>query len=438
MSTLSVIMIVKNEAAMLGECLRGVADIADEVVVGDTGSTDDTAAIAKSFGARVHTVPWENDFARARNRTIELAWGRWLLHLDADEVVDPENAARIREIVDTDTESDAVEVTLANYCNDVRAWRWVASPPGSPYSRHFSGYLPVGLLRLFRNRHGIEYREAVHENITASVRELGGVIRSSSILIHHYGYECGEARRLEKAHFYLDLARRKVAASPEDVKSLHDLAEAALACGETGEAELACRRALGADPAHVGAATALANICLNRGDLDEARALLMSLERAGHTEPHIQTALGATALHRGALDEAERRLRDVCRAHPPAPVAALYLSRVLDYGGDGAGALTVLRDLSARMPALEEAGRRIRALEARQSGEEAYTRGEARAALRCFVAALQEDREDALAHNGAGVALHALGQCAQARDAFMRALQLAPTFSEARQNLEVC
>ena len=70
MATLSVILIVKNESAVLAQCLDSVAGIADEVVVCDTGSTDDTVAVAQRLGAKVFHIPWENDFARARNASI--------------------------------------------------------------------------------------------------------------------------------------------------------------------------------------------------------------------------------------------------------------------------------------------------------------------------------------------------------------------------------
>ena len=70
MATLSVILIVKNESAVLAECLDSVAAIADEIVVCDTGSSDDTAEIAQRHGAKVFHIPWENDFAKARNTSI--------------------------------------------------------------------------------------------------------------------------------------------------------------------------------------------------------------------------------------------------------------------------------------------------------------------------------------------------------------------------------
>ena len=168
MPTLSVVMIVKDETRCLAECLDSIRDIADEIVIGDTGSLDDTVAVAHRYAAKVHTVPWRDDFAAARNEVLQHATGDWLLHLDADEVLDPASAARIREIVDND-DADAIEVILANYSDDLRAWRWVPVDPASTMSRGHAGYVAVGLLRLFRNHRGFEYREAVHENITESV-----------------------------------------------------------------------------------------------------------------------------------------------------------------------------------------------------------------------------------------------------------------------------
>lgn len=438
MPSLSVIMIVKNEAAVLADCLASVAGIADEVVVADTGSTDDTPSIAARAGARVFDLPWEDDFAQARNETIRRATGDWLLHMDADEVLDPAGARELRAIVDSDDASDAVTVTLANYTNDARAWRWVAASADSPYRRGYAGYLPVPLLRLFRNHRGFEYREAVHENISASIHEVGGRIRSSDALIHHYGYALSPARRQEKAQQYFRLARKKLQQTPDDLKCLYDLAEQALACGAVEAAEEACRHAVTLCPGHLETTTTLANICLNRGDLDEAHALLQGLETAGSAPPHVQTALGAIALHRGDFGEAEARLSTVRSACPPAPVATLYLARVYDYRGEGKAALAVLEELAASVPVLEEVGRRIRSLNHRQAGEARFGAGDGEGALESFVAALSEDAEDGLTHNNIGVVMHAMGDVARARTSFERALRLAPCLADARANLAAC
>lgn len=435
MPSLSVIMIVKNEAEVLAECLDSVARVADEIIVGDTGSTDDTVAIAHARGARVLDVPWTNDFAAARNATIQAATGDWLLHMDADEVLDPRGAATLRQIVDHDDGSDAVEILLANYSNDIHAWRWTPVDPADPATRGYAGCLPVALLRLFRNHRGFEYREAVHENITASVREKGGTIRGSDIVIHHYGYDCPPEVRARKARLYLNLAREKRNQFPRDLKCLYDVAEQAMACDEVAEAEAACLTALKIHPQHIESATVLASIYLGREDASAARSLLESLEASESLPPHLQIVLGVIACYEGHWEEATTRLENVVSHTPPAPLATLCLARVHDYSGDGAMARRLLQALTQSAPHLEEAHSRLQAHTLRQGGEAQFMAGDAQGALKTLVAALERDPEDALTHNDVGVVLHHLGDTARARDSFERALKLAPALEDAQENL---
>ncbi|MDP6775756.1 MAG: glycosyltransferase, partial [Candidatus Latescibacteria bacterium] len=76
---LSVCMIARDEAQFLTRCLESIQGLADEVVVGDTGSTDDTRQVAVEGGARVVEAPWEDDFSLARNAVLEEATGDWVL-----------------------------------------------------------------------------------------------------------------------------------------------------------------------------------------------------------------------------------------------------------------------------------------------------------------------------------------------------------------------
>ena len=82
---ISVCMIVKNEEDNITQCLSSVRDVADEIVVVDTGSCDNTLAIAQSFGAKVFSCPWEDNFSIPRNVSLEHAQGEWILMIDADE-----------------------------------------------------------------------------------------------------------------------------------------------------------------------------------------------------------------------------------------------------------------------------------------------------------------------------------------------------------------
>lgn len=437
MPSLSVIMIVKNEAGRLGKCLDSVRAIAGEIVIGDTGSEDDTAEIARCYGARVFPITWQDDFAAARNLTIAAATGDWLLHMDADEMLDPDGAARIRRLVEADGEgADAIEVTLANYCDDPRAWRWVPVLPDAPYARGCAGYIAVGLLRLFRNRRGFEYREPVHENITESVLERGGHIRREDILIHHYGYDLSATRSGGKAKKYLAIARNKLTAHPDDLKALHDFAEQALACGLAEEAEAACRHALAQDPTHLDSVITLANILLNRGDLREAWAILAPVEASGAAPAHVITALAAIACHEHRLDEALARFNLVLDAAPQALMARLYRARVFDLLEQPGRAQEDLECAAAQAPNLEEPRRRAQAHRLRIQGEHYFQTGQTMQALDALVQALRLDPEDPMTHNGLGVVLHTLGHEEKSRESFRRALQIAPHLASARENLQ--
>ncbi len=96
---LSLAMIVKNEARCLARCLHSVRPVADEIIVADTGSADDTVKIAAGFGAKIAPFQWINDFAAARNFALAQATGDWILVLDADEYASEALAREIRAFV---------------------------------------------------------------------------------------------------------------------------------------------------------------------------------------------------------------------------------------------------------------------------------------------------------------------------------------------------
>jgi glycosyltransferase involved in cell wall biosynthesis len=97
---LSLCMIVRNEAENLPRSLGPVKDRFDEIIVVDTGSTDNTRELAQDMGVRVISIEWPNHFALARNRSIEAATGDWIMWLDADNYIAPEDVDRLRDRLD--------------------------------------------------------------------------------------------------------------------------------------------------------------------------------------------------------------------------------------------------------------------------------------------------------------------------------------------------
>lgn len=102
---LSAVLIVHNEEAHLEACLASVRAIADEIIVLDSHSTDRTVDIAVRHGARVSTRAFD-DFGRQKQAALELATGRWVLSIDADERVTPELAQEIARVVAQDGDID--------------------------------------------------------------------------------------------------------------------------------------------------------------------------------------------------------------------------------------------------------------------------------------------------------------------------------------------
>ena len=148
---LSLSMIVRNEGEQLAACLRSVQGFVDEMVVVDTGSTDDTIAIAKGFGASVHTIPWPGDFAPARNQALEWVQGEWVLVLDADEQLRPEAREPLQRLM---AQPEHLLINLLR--QEVGAMQ-------SPYSN---------VSRLFRRHPGIRWSRAYHSMVDDSVAEL--------------------------------------------------------------------------------------------------------------------------------------------------------------------------------------------------------------------------------------------------------------------------
>lgn len=110
---LSAALIVKDEQAHIVDCLQSLRGLVDEIVVGDTGCSDDTVALAQDQGARVLRVPWQDDFAAARNLVLGQCSGSWILSIDADERFVGEPAS-LRELLLDDSLSDGYAVTIEN------------------------------------------------------------------------------------------------------------------------------------------------------------------------------------------------------------------------------------------------------------------------------------------------------------------------------------
>jgi glycosyltransferase involved in cell wall biosynthesis len=193
--TLSLCMIVKDEEAMLGQCLAAVAPFVDEMIVVDTGSTDRTVEIATEHGARVLHHEWVGDFAAARNVSFDAATSDWIVYLDADEVLVEGDGPRLRELTGK-VWREALYLTETNLTGRIE--------DGTSVTHN--------ALRVFRNRPEYRFSGRIHEQIANTLPGYLAVrFESTSVRIDHYGY-LGEVRvAKDKSRRNLDLLEQQVA-----------------------------------------------------------------------------------------------------------------------------------------------------------------------------------------------------------------------------------
>ncbi len=215
----SLSMIVRNEEKNLADCLRSAADLVDEVVIVDTGSTDRTKEIAAQFGAKVFDFPWVDSFAAARNESLRHATGAWVWWLDADDRIDEENRAKLRELFARLGDENVA------YVLKIR----------SATGKDTKSARVLDQVRLFRNHPYIRWRYRVHEQILPAVGQWGGQSRWTDIVIDHTGYQ-DETFRQRKLQRNLRLLELEVKEQPDDAFTLFNLGRSYLDLGRTAEA----------------------------------------------------------------------------------------------------------------------------------------------------------------------------------------------------------
>jgi tetratricopeptide (TPR) repeat protein len=371
---LSLSMIIRDEATRLESCLASLAGFVDEMVVIDTGSRDDSVAIARRLGATVHELAWPGDFAPARNRALEVVRGDWVLVLDADERLRPEAREPLRRLM---AEPDALVITLL---------RRELGAAQAPYS---------SVSRLFRRHPDLRWSRPYHAMIDDSVLAIQArdphwrVLHCPEPALLHDGYrperllEAGKATRLRQA-MEAELAER-----PDDAYAIAKLAGLELAEGRRERAVVLLHRGLAANGG--GAAAERFELLL---------ALALALAPADPDQ--------AAALYHEALE---------LPLDPRLSVAAgLNLALLLQGQGRLAEARTLAEAVTAAAPELVNGWIALGLIE-RQ-------RGLPLAAAAAYRRALELDRQHPEAHQNLAVALLMAGDIGGAREGFRQAIAL--------------
>lgn len=178
--TLSVCMIVKNEEKNIKRALNSVKNIADEIVVVDTGSKDKTLNILNDFkvkninsvNVKIINYKWENDFSKARNISLENATSDWILVLDADEEIDKTNGENLKNTINNYKEYEGLYMTLTNFSKGVKTTSAI-------------------VFRVFKRNALYRFSGKIHEQIIDSILKIyeNNKLIDTDIEIIHYGYD---------------------------------------------------------------------------------------------------------------------------------------------------------------------------------------------------------------------------------------------------------
>jgi len=175
-------MIIKNEEKLLDKFLSKIKKYVDEIIVVDTGSTDNSFEIAKKYG-KVYSFEWKDDFSSARNFSISKASSDWILVLDPDEIVDKENLIKIKKIIKENKYLGyrLIQETYFN-CKKIGV---------------------RGICRLFKNDKRIKFEYNIHETVMNSIKKIGKIGKTGIVIKHYPDLD------KDKKDYYLKLLEKK-------------------------------------------------------------------------------------------------------------------------------------------------------------------------------------------------------------------------------------
>ncbi len=360
---LSLAMIVRDEEAMLAGCLASVKDIVDEMIIVDTGSTDNTVAIARSYGAQVIQIAWHDDFAAARNVGLDAAKGKWILVMDADERFVGTRKALRGALAKPGVA--ALDVPIHNELEHRE-------------DRHST-------IRVFRNLPTVRFERRLHEQVLPSLKQAmpQGRFDPAPFYLRHLGYLSSEVRRKDKRKRNMGLAKAEAEAHPDEPFSIYNLGVEYLASGEIDAAiaEFGRARALLKQPhsTHGRLYKLEAQALSRQGRLEEALDVieLFLSKWPGYTDLHFLK--GLILQQRGEWQEAEKVFRH-CLRLGPAPTPPYDGVDPMAGGLDAQQALGSVLALQGRY---QEAMRQLRAVVTQRPGHMPSVR----ALVECTIAA---------------------------------------------------
>lgn len=210
MKTISLAMIIKNEEKNLPNALNSVKNEVDEIIIVDSGSTDKSIEIAKSFGAKIIETTWNNSFSELRNLALKNSTKDWILYLDADEILTTKN---LKSFIPKNDKIGALKCqVIGNHLQ-----------PNNKVEKH-----AMSFPRFFVNDSRLMFYGRVHEAILPSLMQCNFEVEQSEISILHSGYDCSENEMKNKALRNYELLKQDIYDNPTNSFAFYSLAQVLL------------------------------------------------------------------------------------------------------------------------------------------------------------------------------------------------------------------
>ena len=331
--TISLCMITKNEENYLEQCLDSAKEIADEIIIVDTGSTDKTKEIAKKFNfkekIKFFDFKWGDDFSAARNESLKHATKDWILIMDADELIEKGDLEKIKEII-KDDENEGFLFLQKNYSNDDKVAGFINETHRKD-NKIYEGWYGSFIVRLFRNHKDYKFEGTVHELIEPSIESKTGKIALANISLHHYG-NADQKIVDKKRKFYLELCKKKAETNP----NAHSYYELGVLYKENNDFENAIKslkKSVELDSKHRLAFFELGILNEQKENYDDAiNYYIKSLRIKNDSE--IYQNLGVCYLKKGNLKDAYANLTKAMILNPNKYTIYNSLGAVLEKSGN--------------------------------------------------------------------------------------------------------
>jgi tetratricopeptide (TPR) repeat protein len=352
---LSIAMIVRDEEAVLRDTIESVRPIADDIFVLDTGSIDGTVNLAAELGAKVDTVPWDDDFAGVRNLLLHEITGDWILWIDAGERLSEESAAEIRRFVDSEAETSKVYMLM------------VVVPSAKPGVSDEQ----IVVIRLTPRHAELRFEGRLAETLEPSMTALGmGVDMAPGQIVRHPRQQKPQ-RKVLRARRNLGLIDLETKAGEIPARLLIAKGEAHADLGDVTAAREAFRQAIDTSPpessemleAYYGLLTTYDG---NEALADEQLTVALEALEVYPLDAQLLCAMGGYLQNRGRLDLAERSF-DTAVKYGQVDLATWHLSEIAEMAsvclglsrqllGKNEEALEVLKEAIDRYPESDRVG----------------------------------------------------------------------------------